>query len=146
MKNDKKVVPIIVVSYTKNPCGTKTGACRQSFNKNLVIKYQISGNKKTAAEQSAAVVLLVLCAGIFFCCFAPQAVQIFHRFCSQSLCFKLSFTNFLPEADHLPPHRANAQEADQEQDRADETNFPPFRLGNITGAEVNGSRTGGVMG
>ena len=57
--------PNIAVSYIKNPCGTKTGAGRQSFNKNLVIKYQISGNKKTAAEQSAAVVLLALCAGIF---------------------------------------------------------------------------------
>jgi hypothetical protein len=47
----RKNNPIFVASYIKNPCGTKTGAGRQSFNKNLVIKYQISGNKKTAAEQ-----------------------------------------------------------------------------------------------
>lgn len=38
--------PIIAVSYIRNPRSTKTGAGRQSFNINLVIKYQISGNKK----------------------------------------------------------------------------------------------------
>ena len=46
------------------------------------IKYQISGNKKTAAEQSAAVVLLVLCAGIF-------SAVLHRRQCK-------SFTDFVP--------------------------------------------------
>ena len=81
-KNEKKAVPIIAVSYIRNPRSTKTGEGRQSFNINLVIKYQISGNKKTAAEQSAAVMLLVLCAGIFS--------AVLHR--SQ----RKSFTDFVP--------------------------------------------------
>ena len=144
--NEKKAVPIIAASYIKNPCSTKTGAGRQSFNKNLVNQIpNIRQQKNSCGTIRSCCVTCIMCRN-FFCSFAPQAVQIFHRFCSQSLCFNISFTNFLPETDHLPPHRANAQEADQEKDRADETNFPPFRLGNITGAEVNGSRAGCVMG
>lgn len=138
--------PIIVASYAKIPRGTKTGAGQG--NPLTKFGHQITNirqQKNSCGTIRSCCVTCIMCRN-FFCCFAPQAVQIFHRFCSQSLCFKLSFTNFLPETDHLPPHRANAQEADQEQDRADETNFPPFRLGNITGAEVNGSRAGCVMG
>ena len=70
--------PNIVASYAKIPRGTKTGAGQG--NPLTKFGHQITNirQQKTAAEQSAAVVLLVLCAGIFFCCFAPQAVQIFH--------------------------------------------------------------------
>ena len=90
--------PIIVASYAKIPRGTKTGAGQG--NPLTKFGHQITNirQQKTAAEQSAAVVLLVLCAGIF-------SAVLHRRQCKSFTDFVLNHfvSNFLLQTSYQRP-------------------------------------------
>ena len=70
--------PIIVASYAKIPRGTKTGAGQG--NPLTKFGHQITNirqQKNSCGTIRSCCVTCIMCRN-FFCCFAPQAVQIFH--------------------------------------------------------------------